>query len=391
MRQQHEEQEEPQQPLQQQSLIQPNSLPMDFSSGADENAAKEAQIGAGADAQTHEPTTASEAEQVVMGQTQVRTRLAGKRQARKWRVLHSNPTRAALTGILASNGMALVVMLLTRWLYSLSENVGGIFTAAHFVLLPLAMGGVCAYFWQEAKLSKAVYLLYGLLNVVLALLLSYMFLREGTICLLMASPLLLIFVLLGSFIGRKIFAAKHRHLNATLAPVMLALFLLDSISPHHFANQETDRIVINAPPDRVWQYIIAYPANTTPPDYWLWHIGLPAPIQSTADGHQVGANRKCLFTGNIAFEERLTTVKPGRELAFDVTTQPNHPEIIGHFVLQKGQFTLEDNGNGTTTLVGTTWYKLNVYPTCYYDWWTQDIIRNVHLRVMRHIKQLAEE
>ena len=389
MRQQHEEQEPPQQNSLQSHPIQPPPLPMDFSLHADGTGDGETHTET--DAQRNDSQIAVGTEQVSTGQTQVKTRLEGKRQGRKWRVLHPDPHRAALTGILASNGMALVVMLLTRWLFSLDQNAGGVFTMGEFVLLPMAMGGVCAYFWQEAKLSKVVYLLYGLLNIGVALLLSYVFLQEGSVCLLMASPLLLVFALLGCFIGRKIFASKHRQLNATLAPIMLTLFILDSVSPHHFVNEESDRIVINAPPARVWQYIIAYPVNTAPPDYWLWRVGLPAPTQSTADGNQVGANRKCLFTGNIAFEEKLTVVKPGRELAFDVTTQPNHPEVIGHFELQKGQFTLEDNGNGTTTLVGTTWYKLNVYPICYYDWWTQDIIRNVHLRVMRHIKRLAED
>lgn len=385
MRQQHEEQDEPQQ-----NWVQPNSEPMDVSSGAFETGGTEAQTGLEADLQGIAPAAALEAEQVIMGQTQVRTRLEGKRQARKWRMLHSNPSHAALTGILASNGLALVVMLLTRWLFSLNQGAGGLFTMGEFVLLPLAMGCVCAYFWQEAKMSKAVYLLYGLCNTGLALALSYVFLREGVICLLMASPLILIFVLLGSYLGRRLFAARHQHLNVALAPVLLTLFIADSLAPHHFANQETDQIVIHAPPAQVWRYIIDYPAMETPPDYWLWRAGLPAPVQSTASGHHAGAKRQCVFTGNIAFEEKLTFVKPNRELQFDVTTQPNHPEIIGHFELEKGQFLLEDNGNGTTTLVGTTWYKLNVYPICYYDRWTQDIIRHVHLRVMGHIKELAE-
>ena len=97
--------------------------------------------------------------------------------------------------------------------------------------------------------------------------------------------------------------------------------------------------MINAPPQRVWQYIIAYPANNAPADYWLWRLGLPSPVQSTASGQGVGAKRQCLFTGNIAFEEKLTEVTPGKRLTFDVTTQPNHPEVVGHFALQTGQFT----------------------------------------------------
>ena len=326
----------------------------------------------------------------------LRTRLRAKRQdrqaARRWEALLHNPRMAVLTGILAANGSVFLVMLLTRWLLTqFGNDSAGLFIASEFVLLPMMMGGICAYFWQEAKLSKAAYLLYGFLNTCLALLISWAFLQEGVICLLMASPLILIFVALGSFIGRKIFAARHSRLNASLAPLLLALMLCDSLLPHHFQNTETDRIVIHAPPARVWQYIIAYPANTSPPDYWLCRLGLPAPIQSTADGRQAGANRRCVFTNNIAFEEKLTTVEPNRKLEFDVVTQPNDPEVINHLTLEKGQFVLEDNHDGTTTLTGTSWYKLNVYPVCYYDWWVQNVVRHVHLRVMRHIKTLAEQ
>ncbi len=177
MRQQHEEQEEPQQNSLQSNPIQPTPLPMDFSLHADGTGDGETRTEA--DAQTNASQFATGIEPSVTGQTQVKTRLKEKRQGRKWRVLHTNPHRAALTGILASNGMALVVMLLTRWLFSLDQNAGGVFTMGEFVLLPLAMGGVCAYFWQEAKLSTAVYLLYGLINVSLALLLSYVFLQRG--------------------------------------------------------------------------------------------------------------------------------------------------------------------------------------------------------------------
>jgi hypothetical protein len=56
----------------------------------------------------------------------------------------------------------------------------------------------------------------------------------------------------------------------------------------------------------------------------------------------------------------------------------------------RGQFELQDNGDGTTTLTGRTWYSLHVRPAWYFDWWTHDIFRAVHLRVMRHIKHLAE-
>jgi hypothetical protein len=51
---------------------------------------------------------------------------------------------------------------------------------------------------------------------------------------------------------------------------------------------------------------------------------------------------------------------------------------------------LRDNHDGTTTLIGTSWYRLKVYPALYYDLWARSMCRDVHLRVMKHIKELAE-
>ena len=61
-----------------------------------------------------------------------------------------------------------------------------------------------------------------------------------------------------------------------------------------------------------------------------------------------------------------------------------------HINILRGQFILKDNGDGTTTLTGNSWYRLYVFPVWYYDVWAQSITRNVHLRVMEHIKELSE-
>ena len=63
---------------------------------------------------------------------------------------------------------------------------------------------------------------------------------------------------------------------------------------------------------------------------------------------------------------------------------------MGHLSINRGQFILQDNGDGTTTVTGTSWYHLYVYTTAYFNCWTEDIVRHVHLRVMEHIKTLAE-
>jgi hypothetical protein len=79
-----------------------------------------------------------------------------------------------------------------------------------------------------------------------------------------------------------------------------------------------------------------------------------------------------------------------RLLTFQIVEQPHDPELLGHLTLHRGQFQLMDNNDGTTTLIGRSWYTLHMRPLWYFDWWTRDVTSHVHLRVMEHIKTLAE-
>ena len=92
--------------------------------------------------------------------------------------------------------------------------------------------------------------------------------------------------------------------------------------------------------------------------------------------------------GGFAIE--ITEIIPNKVLTFKVTAQPDHPEIVGHFSLDKGQLYLEANADGTTTVIATSWYRIFVRPAQYFDWWASDIVRNVHFRVLHHIRDLAE-
>ena len=61
-----------------------------------------------------------------------------------------------------------------------------------------------------------------------------------------------------------------------------------------------------------------------------------------------------------------------------------------HWSAWFGGLVLTREGDGTTTLIGRTWYNLHVRPAWYFDWWTHEIFRSVHLRVMNNVKRLAE-
>lgn len=292
-------------------------------------------------------------------------------------------------GFVAPQIVAVLLIQATRWIIDRNEQTAGVLVFSNFIIVPLLMGIVSAFFWRDEAFTTGRCFLNSLLNTGLALGLSYFFLAEGIVCLVIVSPLLLSFVFVGTLLGRTIFQRPNR-LTASLVPLLLAVLVADVSSRHDHHALVTDHLLIQARPATVWRYMVQVPPIDEPARFWLFRIGLPRPTHTTASGERVGAERRCVFSGNLVFDERIVECEPGRRLTFDIVRQPPHPEILGHLTLTRGQMILRDNGDGTTTLIGKTWYRLHVYPAWYYDLWAASIGRQVHARVMGHIKRLAE-
>jgi len=148
--------------------------------------------------------------------------------------------------------------------------------------------------------------------------------------------------------------------------------------------------LIRAPSTKVWPEAKTFPQIPSAPRFWLFRLGLPFPMATTASGDFIDADRECIFSRNAVFKEKVVELVPLERLTFDIVESPQDPELIGHLTPHRGQFLLRSNADGTTTLVGSTWYTLRVRPLWYFDLWTHHIFRAVHLRVMEDIRRRAE-
>lgn len=295
-----------------------------------------------------------------------------------------------IKGILISNIFALITIWFTAYILKLSTGDSGVLVLSEFVVIPLFIGMINTYFWRLHIVTVGQSFLYGLINLFVSILMSVFVLKEGTICLIIVSPLIYIFIMVGIFLGKLMFKTNKNKLNMSMIAALSCIFAINLITASPSNNLVTDEIVINASPQEVWKYVVSFPSIDKAPDYWLFKIGLPSPVQSTAEGDYLGARRECIFSNGAVFEEVIVELEPNKKLTFDITEQPNDPEIIGHINLIKGQFVLQDNKDGTTTLIGNSWYDLKIKPSQYFDIWTKSIVSNVHIRVMEHIKELSE-
>jgi hypothetical protein len=260
-----------------------------------------------------------------------------------------------------------------------------------FFLIPFLVGLIAAWFWRRLNRTLGWSFLDALWISLLGLAAAAIILREGVVCLVIVSPALYVFILCGVLLGRIWFRPNYSKLQLTIFPLLALVTLGESI--YHSEQQAvvTDQIVIHAPPAKVWPHVLAFPEIPDQPDYWIFRIGLPYPTQTTNGGNFVGADRQCMFSNGVVIKERVAEFVPNEKLTFDVAEQPTDPEAYGHITLHRGQFVLQDNRDGTTTLIGSSWYTLHVRPRWYFDLWTRDMSSAVHLRVMNHIRRLSEQ
>lgn len=228
---------------------------------------------------------------------------------------------------------------------------------------------------------------------------------EGLVCLLMASPIMFIFMSVGTVLGHSI---QHRPRRPAGVPnalwtVLIVLPMLMGLESRFPAQprvyQVTTSVDVNASPAVVWRHVVSFPELSAPKE-WLFRMGIAFPVRARIDGAGLGAIRRCEFSTG-AFIEPIRIWDEPRLLAFDVTSNPPpmqewspyhiRPPHLENFLLSHGgQFKLIELPNGHTRLEGTTWYEHRMMPEAYWRWWSDAIIHRIHLRVLRHVAALAE-
>lgn len=300
-----------------------------------------------------------------------------------------------------------------------------------FLFLPLNIGAAAAYIqgwkapvtrWQSAAASLAALGLFALL--------VFAFAQEGVICLLMAAPLAVPFAILGALLVHSL-----RQRRKAKASLLLSLFFLVPASfpldPRVDARKEESgraegqnrpgvaswpdsqkwdsvvtRITVQAEPSRIWEKVIAFPP-LPPPDEWFFRAGIAYPTHARLIGEGPGALRECHFSTGV-FVEPITRWEKPHLLEFDVSSQPeplrelsfraiHPPHLHGYFESKKGRFRIREenaanspSGRTVTVLEGTTWYRSFLAPKPYWRLWNEYLVHRIHLRVLGHIRDLAE-
>ena len=289
----------------------------------------------------------------------------------------------------------LFTLVATNWL----KNYGwGIFAG-----VPFELGLVSALlFCSRAQRSLLHCLVVGLLAGLLLAGAIFLVALEGAMCLMMALPLAIPIVMLGSVVGWAIMRrpAANRSATSTLSSLVLALPVLLGIERAVEVEPPTwevrSEVVIDAPPEVVWKHVVTF-ADIGEPKEWYFRSGIAYPTHAEIDGQGVGAVRRCVFTTG-AFVEPITVWDEPHRLAFSVREHPPamhewsiwpdlHPAHVDDYLRsRRGEFVLEELPGGRTRLAGSTWYTHKIWPALYWKQWSDWLIHRIHMRVLTHIK-----
>ncbi len=274
-----------------------------------------------------------------------------------------------------------------------------------FFLIPFLIGFMPPFLYgkREEMTKNQAYSL-GFSALGLSVIELLVFAAEGFICIIMASPLLLLL----TFIGVNAAYANYRgnyfkspnHLLLLLSFVSIGFMSFDYLNDKPNLIAVKTQVQIDANIHTVWTNVVTFDKIDTPDD-WIFKTGISYPTDATIKGEGVGAIRYCNFTTG-SFVEPITTWDEPNLLQFDVKEQPipmnewnpfwdiHPPHLDGYFQSQKGQFQLRKIDKTTTLLEGTTWYKVDIQPEFYWKQWSDFIIHRIHQRVLNHIKIESE-
>ncbi len=230
---------------------------------------------------------------------------------------------------------------------------------------------------------------------------------EGVLCLLMAAPLGILLAVMGGTIGYFLLDPRRTRGQATGVWLVLILIAPALMGAEHLGVSEAPLVAVHtvidvdATPAVVWRHVVTFPDLPEPTEI-VFRLGIAYPMKARIEGQGAGAVRYCVFSTG-AFVEPIEVWDEARLLRFSVALNPDPmreltpyhgvrpPHLDGYLKSERGQFLLVELPDGRTRLEGRTWYRNSMWPASYWKLWSDFLIQRIHLRVLTHIKGLAEQ
>lgn len=285
----------------------------------------------------------------------------------------------------------------------------GLISFSFLLILPAVVSGFVAYVadpWAERSLRAYLAMPFWLLCVIIFA--SFVFLREGIICIIILSPLWMISGAIGAWITwrlrrRKPIDQADTFRSAAWLAIPLIAMQIEPMIPLPVDNATVTRsVIVDATPDAMWPLLRGIP--DVRPDEGSWNItqdviGVPRPLGARLVGEGIGAERLANWGDKVRFRERITEWRPGRRIGWrfifddidgwkftDRHLMPDSP----YFHITTGGYTMEPLPGGRTRLTLDTHYRIQTPVNLYSEAWGQLFLGDLENNLLALVRDRAE-
>lgn len=255
----------------------------------------------------------------------------------------------------------------------------------------------------RGKMSLVQHFKLGLLVIAAILAVGVVFLQEGGLCLIMASPLFLVGGVLGAVAAGAILRWRSRHFCLVLIAMPFAALPADGADRYPARIETVTSVVeVDAPVAVVWNNAVAV-ANIRPSELgWTFTqdvVGIPKPLDARLTGTGPGAVRHVTWGRNVHFEERIVGWEKDRLLAWNFHfARDSIPRSIeahlspdsDYLKVQSGSYRFTPLANGHTRVTLQTRYWMRTPLNAYCALWGRIFIPDFHRNVLRVIRERSE-
>lgn len=279
-----------------------------------------------------------------------------------------------------------------------------VMSIAYVFFLPAVIGMV--HVWmrsRESLISYGLAIAEPVLPATLCLGISMLIGWEGTICLIMAIPVMLPLAMAGGLAMRIILNLKNRNLVFAAFTIMpLPLAMAEQLIPLPQEMQVVrNSVLIEAPAEVIWQKIVRVEKITEAQESPFFTMGFPKPIEAVLSGDGVGQTRLATFERGLQFVEKVTEWKTNEKLAFSIeadpkatplTTLDEHVTVGGAFFdVLSGTYEIRRWNARESELILYSQHRISTHFNFYARLWSRYLMSEIQWNILQVIQQRAEK
>lgn len=317
-------------------------------------------------------------------------------------------TRSAAIRITAAVSLAFAMALGAYLLLEAARPNSGLISFSFLLILPAAISAFVSYVadpWKERSLGAYLQVPAWLLLVVVIV--SLALLREGTVCVIILSPLWMASGMTGAWLTHRLRRRVDQHGKTYCSALLLAPMLAMQVEPYVALPAAeatvTRTIIVRATPQTIWPLLKGIP--DVRPDEGQWNIsedviGIPRPLGAHLVGDGIGAERLARWGHQVHFRERVTEWQPERRIGWrflfddktgwDFTDRHLMPDSP-YFRITTGGYTMQPLGDGRTRVTIYTRYWIKTPVNAYSNLWGQVFLGDLENNLLALVKQRAEQ